>query len=249
MPATWATHITPHYQFHFHPGSFAANHIHKAAELQEACYSRISQTLGVSMPIPIKYYLCESAEEVGKLAGDDSPSNGYAKAPDIIYAVYTEKIDCLGPHEDAHLLSYQLGKPASAFWREGLAMYFEGTQFGLPNAAWMQELVRQGRYAGVEKLCDNKYFSSVDTRITYPIAGYWTEYLITTYGLEKFRRFYADANTRAAFTSAFATDTTRAEHDLLSQLRSVKLNKGIRKDVAERLKAITTRDESATISL
>lgn len=37
---------------------------------------------------------------------------------------------------------------------------------------------------------DNDYFYSLDTTITYPIMGTFTEWLISTYGIEKYKCFF-----------------------------------------------------------
>ena len=40
------------------------------------------------------------------------------------------------------------------------------------------------------KLFDNEIFSSNDCSITYPIMGAFTEWLISSYGIDKYLQFY-----------------------------------------------------------
>ncbi len=134
----WNKKETEHYIFHYHKNSFAEKNIDEIMALQERCYSYICKVLKVKMDRKIQYFLCETQEEVGKMYGDNEPANGATKMPDKIYAVYNEKLKCVGTHEDAHIISYNtLGNPKQALLREGLAMFFDKVWWGIPNEAWV----------------------------------------------------------------------------------------------------------------
>ena len=112
------------YDFYFLKNSIAERDINQIIEIQENCFKEICTFLDIHPSIRIKYYLVDSPERVGEIYGDYEPCNGFACPPDEVYAVYNEKIKCIGPHEDTHILSFTINKPKSSFIREGLAMFF-----------------------------------------------------------------------------------------------------------------------------
>lgn len=122
--------------------------------------------------------------------GDDDPCNGFAAYPNQIYAVYNEDIQCIGFHEDAHIIIDTwncLDCPAIC---EGLAMYFDHRWWGISNMDWTIFYRKSGRYIGIDKLLDEKVFYSVDCSITYPIMGTFTAWLIERYGMSAYMRIY-----------------------------------------------------------
>ncbi|MDY0373276.1 MAG: hypothetical protein RBQ86_04080, partial [Candidatus Izemoplasmatales bacterium] len=100
-----------HYNFHFVKDSLAEIDINKIACIQEKCYKEISSFLNVFPTFKIDYFLLDTPELVGEIYGDNDPCNGFANPPNEIYAVYNEKVKCIGYHEDAHIISYILNKP------------------------------------------------------------------------------------------------------------------------------------------
>ncbi len=192
----WNSKKSKHYIFYYHTGSTAERDITKIIKTQESCYDNICEILKVKMNRKIRYFLCESPGEVGELYGDNEPANGIAKMPNEIFAVYNEKIRCIGFHEDVHLISYTtLGKPKPTLIREGLAMYFDKIWWGLPNEAWVQVFIRTGLYPGLSALTTNKKFHRYSDSITYPLAGVFVDYLVALFGIRKFKEFFKTVNT------------------------------------------------------
>ena len=122
-----------HYIFHFGEATKAERDIESIAAYQESCFQHICAVLGVTPEFKIEYYLCDSPEEVGRIYGDNDPCNGFASPPNKVYAVYNEHIQCIGFHEDAHLISYVINRPDCPAIREGLAMYFEHKAYSFSN--------------------------------------------------------------------------------------------------------------------
>lgn len=102
---------TEHYLLHYGAGTPAERDIEKIAALQEGCFSHICAVLGLTPDFKIEYFLCDSPEEVGRICGDDEPCNGFADLPSRIYAVYNDAVQCVGFHEDAHLISFVHNRP------------------------------------------------------------------------------------------------------------------------------------------
>ncbi len=114
-----------HYIFNFPDGSIAERNIEKISAHQEACASYMCAVLGIHFTQKLQYFLCDTAEEVGKMHTGE-PCNGLAVYPDKIYAVYNEEVQCIGFHEDAHLVSFMHfdPNPWNPAIEEGFAEYF-----------------------------------------------------------------------------------------------------------------------------
>ena len=171
-----------HYRYYCKPGSLAESEIEMIKQVQEESYSRIVRFLDVEPDFPIRYILCESSEEVGRAYGDDEPCNGFADLPDTVFAVYSDHVKCIGPHEDMHLMAALLARPESVFLREGLAMYMDEKWWGRANTLWVKDLLEQQKYPGIVKLFDNEQFWEYPDEITYPLAGAFTMWLVETLG-------------------------------------------------------------------
>lgn len=171
-----------HYRYYCKPGSLADREIEKIRLVQEDSYGRIVRFLEAEPDFLIRYILCESSEEVGRAYGDDEPCNGFADLPDTVFAVYSEGVKCIGPHEDMHLMAALRARPESVFLREGLAMYMDETWWGRANALWVKEMLDQQKYPGIAELFDNEQFWKYPDEITYPLAGAFTLWLVEQLG-------------------------------------------------------------------
>ena len=169
-----------HYVFHFESGSFAETEIHQIAEAQEKAFSQICETLKITYPERIHYYFTDSPSEIGAaIWGTDISCNGCAICgQNKIYAVYSPTVRCIGPHEDAHLISYLLNFPESDFLVEGLAMYFDAVWWSIPNEIWASFYISREAGLHIGRLLDNQVFAAYDCTVTYPIAGAFTSFLI-----------------------------------------------------------------------
>ena len=116
---------TEHYVFHYESGSKAEQDIKYIADTQESCYRHITLMLGLSMKAKIHYYLYGSREEIGQECerrfGEYTPYNGCTVSETEILAVYNDDVQCIGIHEDTHLVMFTLGYSESSFLEEGIA--------------------------------------------------------------------------------------------------------------------------------
>ena len=194
---------TEHYLFHYGTDTRAEADIAQIASRQEACFRYICDVLHLTPDFKIEYFLCDSPEEVGRIYGDNEPCNGFASPPSTIYAVYNENVQCIGFHEDAHLISYTLNRPDCPAIREGLAMYFDRKWWGIQNWDWVGYYQKAGLYLPVDRLLDKDFFFSQDAAITYPIMGAFTDWLIATYGMDAFLRLYQKQDVPAAVAEIY----------------------------------------------
>lgn len=192
-----------HYIFHYGANTKAEQDIAEVTTYQESCFRYICDVLGVIPEFKIEYFLCDSAEEVGRIYGDNDPCNGFAAPPNKIYAVYNEQVQCIGFHEDAHIISYTVNRPDSPAVREGLAMYFDRKWWGIQNLDWTIFYLKTGRYIPVDKLLDKAFFFEQDCTITYPIMGAFTDWLIATYGAERYMWMYKQQDMALAMMQVY----------------------------------------------
>lgn len=183
-----------HYIFHYGADTKAEQDITEIAAYQEACFRYICDVLGVTPEFKIEYYLCDSPEEVGRIYGDNHPCNGFAAPPNKIYAVYNEQVQCIGFHEDTHIISFTVNRPKCPAITEGLAMYFDRKWWGIQNLDWTGYYIKSGRFVPVDKMLDREFFFAHDCTITYPIMGAFTDWLIATYGIESYMQMYKQEN-------------------------------------------------------
>ena len=232
--------ISKNYIFNYHLDSLAEKDIDKIIEIQENCFSYITNVLKVDFKEKIEYYLCSSKEEVGEFYGDNDPCSGFAREPNKVYAVYNEINKCLGFHEDAHLISYKINTPKSAAFREGLAMFFDRNWWDISNSEWVKYYLKENRYERVESLINDDYFYEVDCSISYPTMGCFTEYLILTYGIDKYLKFYSyeKEDFIKSFELTYEKSLYEVEEEFISYLNLFKLDKSIE----ERLKELTDKD-------
>ena len=234
---------TEHYVFHFKKNSLAEKEIDKIAGIQEGCYAFISSCLHADAKDKIHYHLFDTPEEVGKQYAiihdeeDDEPCNGFALPENMskdginhVFAVYSDKVKCIGFHEDAHIISYSICRPESRFISEGLAMFFDRLWWGIDNYHWTQWYIEQGKNPSVAALIENRNFREYDCEYTYPIAGAFTGYLIERFGTEKYVEFYKQCadNTAQAFKQTFGISVDILEKDFIGYMKKFELRQEIR---------------------
>ena len=141
---------TEHYIFEYQSGSEAEKDIELIAETQEKAFARIASFMGQADFPMIKYYLYSSRQQKGEQTGNDG--NGHADPDKFeVYAVYNEDIHCIGPHEDTHLLTKNIGRPPQLF-REGLAEYLSENWDGQPHSYWAKRFDEEGRLFPITQL-------------------------------------------------------------------------------------------------
>jgi hypothetical protein len=114
-----------------------------------------------------------------------------------IHVLYTKDDKPVGEHEDTHLLTLPWGISVN-FLQEGLAEYMVGHD-------WYGGSHIEGIRVGLEKeyiLSPAILLTSEDWENTpqdgamyyYCLAGAWVSYLISTYGLDQFKKLYTECS-------------------------------------------------------
>ena len=217
-------HETEHYIFHYAHGSKAEQDIVHIAAEQEACYKHISTMFGVSMEEKIHYYLYHSREDVGRECerrfGEYTPYNGCAVSKNEILAVYNDDIQCIGFHEDTHILMFSLGFSESSFLEEGAACAMDGLWWGIDNNAWVSYYRKNNLCHSVSELLylSRDDFYVVEDRIAYPLAGSFTSYLLMRFGKDIFRQFYLAKDYSVADKNILGCSLVELEEDFFQYI-------------------------------
>ena len=227
-----------HYIFYFGEETKAAQDIETISEYQENCFQYICAVLGVIPKFKIEYYLCDSPEEVGRIYGDNDPCNGFAAPPNTIYAVYNEDIQCIGFHEDAHLISYVINRPDCPAIREGLAMYFDRKWWGIQNMDWTCYYLKTHRFVPVNRLLDKEYFFSQECVISYPIMGAFTDWLIALYGINRFLEMYQEHDMEAAMSRVYNKSPEKLNLEFTKFIGLFKTDEAIEQRIEKKLQEI-----------
>ncbi len=223
-----------HYLFHYTEQSPAERDLAQIVREQESCYRYICDVLRVEPDFKLNYFLCETPEEVGRVYGDDDPCNGFAEVPDKIYAVYNDDVKCIGFHEDAHLISYCINRPDNPAVREGLAMFFDRKWWGISNPEWAAYYLKTNRYLPIGKLLDKAFFFSVDCSVSYPIMGAFTEWLILSFGMERYLEFYqAERSAGNAFPLVYRKTPEELDAAFVEYTRLFRTDPAVEKRIEE----------------
>ena len=255
------TYETDHYGFHYLKGSLAQRDIAQIAERQERCFDRICDCLNIKYSKKIGYWFYNSPKLLGNAFFDGALCNGvsitsaqdrdigkivslsgeeedsFAVEPYSIHAVYEERIKCIGPHEDTHVIAAQLFEPSSAFLCEGLAMMMDGSWWGIKNKLWARYYKDGGELVPAHDLinCPEEQFYGLEGRITYPVAGAWTEYMFQTFGKEKYMRFYCGDGTAQMATDVFGKSLPQICREFEAWLSELPLSEEQRREIEKRL--------------
>ncbi len=219
---------TEHYRFFFEAGSLAEKDIIQISEIQEEVYEHVASFLQVTFPSKINYHFYHTPDEVGNQYGDNEPCNGFTRYPNDIYAVYNDKVKCIGAHEDTHIISYQINRPDCAFIREGLAMKADGVWWGVDNEMWCRYYMDTNEYLAIGLLFQNEYFFANGCEITYPIAGAFVNWMINHYSLETFIELYKKENDYVKnLEKIIGKSISEIEYSFLQYIKTQNLTKEI----------------------
>ena len=255
------TYETDHYVFHYLKDSLAERDIPQIAEGQEQCFDRICELFDIAYSKKIGYWFYNSPQLLGNAFFDGALCNGvsitdahdddigkvvslsgekedsFVVEPYSIHAVYGERIKCIGPHEDTHVIAAQLFEPSSAFLCEGLAMMIDGSWWGIKNELWARYYKETGEFVPIPELinCSEEEFYGLEGRITYPVAGAWTEYMFQTFGKEKYMRFYCGNGTSQMATAIFGKSLPQICREFEAWLSELPFSEEQRRKIEKRI--------------
>ena len=74
-------------------------------------------------------------------------------------------------------------------------MFFDKNWHGISNLEWTQKYHKENLIPKFPDLIKNEIFFNYDCELTYPVSGAFTEYLINRFGIELYKKVYADFDT------------------------------------------------------
>lgn len=201
-----------HYIFNYEEDTYLKENIDMIVSYQEHCFAYITSVLDMKPDFKIRYFLYASNKSVGKAYCEHYGKeyqegftiNGFADEPKgEIHAVFNEEIKCWGPHEDTHVISMQGECSEYGAIFEGLAMYFDRMWWGISNLEWTAYLWDTGKFVSIEILMNNEKFYELHDIYRYPVVGAFTEWLISTYGKEKYVEFFKHKDSFTAMKEVY----------------------------------------------
>lgn len=179
---------------------------------QERFYGWLSDQLAVTNTEKFNYYKYRDRNHILKLTGKNT--NGFADPKTLnFYTIW--KVD---NHEFTHaFVTRKIGHPPALF-NEGIAVAYQATYnpAGGMVPSWNGQdyhtlakgFKNNGTLPTLTTLLGYNSFWSVDAGITYPVAGSFVRYLITTYGVTKLKTYISGA--------AFTDNETKIRSDVFS---------------------------------
>ena len=201
----------------------------------ESNFQSIVEKLGLDDDYPAVIYHLYPSE---KIKIQEMGEDGYAETDrkkHIIYMVYNQDIQPIGPHELVHILTNKLNTPNYVF-NEGLAEYFEdswradidGVPKRLGHDEWVKRFLKEGTYVSIDILFDDNKFWKADesAMLSYPESGSFLKYLAKQFGLERVMQAFIKLKRRPTnksfnhdvFLEIFKRSVAEAESEWLSTL-------------------------------
>jgi hypothetical protein len=108
-------------------------------------------------------------------------------------------------------------------------MFFDKVSLEIPNYMWVRFFIDNDLYINIEDLIINENFYKYSDLITYPIAGSFVEYLISIFGIEKFKIFYSSLKEdfKTSFLDTFSITLASANEKFIKYINSVVNNEVI----------------------
>jgi len=217
----WKTYETQHIIYH-HYSDYVFSP--RNADAQEKSLMQLLKFLEIGLQKPIDYYIFPPNQkqydpygrgDYGRVLGVVEPWNSVA----LVFRKNSEYF----PHEFVHVLQDSLrGKGlAHVCLREGLAAYFSGDEFTKPLL-----------YHKMKEKLEDQHVFPLDSVVTdwragndyYAIGAAVVEYLIETYGVDKFKQLYKQSLTVEDFKRSLTEIYGTTFDDLDREWRQVVLN-------------------------
>ena len=209
--------VTAHHVFRYLRDSYAAKNIDWASQYQEDRYADVLDRLEIEpLDEPITSHLYPDNATKGAITGDYG--NGHAN--DLNYEnhmVFGADLSAMGSHEDVHVIAwYRIGEAQFALLGEGLAVAMDGDWWGDSLSSWASKFKGDGSLPSLAELEDD--FGNLDDTTSYPVAGYFVEWLLDTYGADTVKALYVAPDLDAAFESELGMTHDEVEKAWLASI-------------------------------
>ena len=114
-------------------------------------------------------------------------------------------------------------------------MFFDRKWWAIHNLDWTAYFLVEGRYLSVDRLLDRDYFFDHPCSVTYPIMGAFTEWLIDTYGMEKYLSFYRKKESAVALKRVYCKTPVELNAAFADYVRLFRVDEAVKRRMAELL--------------
>jgi hypothetical protein len=192
---------SPHFYFKFHKSDRL--YIDRIIDRAETLYEKVTQDIGLVPEEPIGVIMAFTEEEFNQFQSEDAGLPDWAVGvayPELnLMVIRSPRLIAAGSianpletftHELTHLiLGKQFGEhPIPRWLNEGLAMY-EAYEWNPSQYLLMARAVLSGRVLSLDRLTRSFVGESFEVELAYLQSYSLVNYLISTYGREKFRAF------------------------------------------------------------
>lgn len=113
-------------------------------------------------------------------------------------------------------------------------MFFDRKWWGISNHDWTLYFLKSGQYIPIDRMIENEDFFAHDCTITYPIMGAFTEYLILSYGSDKYMNFFHyTENVHEAFLSAYGKSLSALNDEFVQYTKLFSVDETLLKRMTE----------------
>jgi tetratricopeptide (TPR) repeat protein len=231
LESEWEVAESKHLRIHYRRGSAADTDIDRILAAHEEVYSKICGLLRVEVPKKIGYFLFSSQDEATRCNGALLNSSDRSRQ---VFALYSDSLKrATTAHELTHVIAYSIcplsTRQRLEFLSEGLAEAMVGRferplQRGSPDEL-ATKLIEQGQVPALSELLSNQRFKTMDPSITYTVAGSFVDWLLSTYGIQRFKTIYKGLSPRhtpeqvdTILTEVYGRDLEQLKSDWLAYL-------------------------------
>ncbi len=169
--------------------------------LSEFYYCRIDTFLHLKSKRAVKIYVYADALQKKKIMG--AGKTNFSKIWNDEIHINFEDAEAVLQHEMTHILANDFGRKYFGTGRvgflEGVAVACDwNEQFFTPHE-WAAALERRNELPDILSLIHPWGFFQSYSRLSYTVCGSFTRFLIDTYGVEKFKQVYTDADFESVY--------------------------------------------------
>ncbi|MHC5032369.1 MAG: hypothetical protein ACYTGI_16580 [Planctomycetota bacterium] len=198
---------TKHFTIHYRPGSRAGAGVDRVAVMAERDLQRICTQLKIPVDGRFRLYLYDDVPELRAITGR-SGVGGYS-AIDASHIPFDD--DQTRFHEMVHIVAYRLpksGEEARGFFHfDGLANALLEFVHGVHVHAVATFYRRERKLPALREMTGENFYVWLKKHPGfqgYDVAASWMRFLIDTYGMDRFKRYYTGTPTEKAFGTGMA---------------------------------------------
>ena len=214
---------TTHFEIIYSAGSIKHERIEQIALLHEFYFDKLSRALNIHSQERIISFLYASPEQKGRLIGavHTDLTKPWLRQMHINLA----DVESVLKHEMVHVLAGEFGwSPLKIAHNSGL---IEGLAMAMVRTSSMEESLHHaaamvfasGVHPDLESLFSLSGFVRANPSISYTLAGSFCQFLIDSFGIDRFKQLYAGGN----FKDIYQRDLTSLLVDWQSSIKCIPL--------------------------